>query len=157
MGPFLAAPTAVGHDVMSLTPWAMATDVYFCKICGGPYILQNRDKINIKKSEKKNSPDDYVTPRGPRLPPSLDYLQQLVHSDLHPQNEERKDTVAALVVAGSLAAKCSVPSGVAQSWGSLSLPQPNRRWDPPAPLSPPSVFSTPPPSAGVRWGRDPRR
>jgi hypothetical protein len=44
-GPLLAAPTAVGHGVMSLPPWATAADVYFCQICGGPYIfLQNRDK-----------------------------------------------------------------------------------------------------------------
>jgi hypothetical protein len=46
-GQLLAAPTAVGHGVMSLTPWATAEDVYFCKICDGPYILQNCDKINI--------------------------------------------------------------------------------------------------------------
>jgi hypothetical protein len=26
-GPLLAAPTAVGHGVMSLTPWAMTADV----------------------------------------------------------------------------------------------------------------------------------
>jgi hypothetical protein len=29
-GPLLAAPGAAAHDVMSLTPWAMAPDVYFC-------------------------------------------------------------------------------------------------------------------------------
>jgi hypothetical protein len=56
-GPLLAAPTVVSHGVTSLTPWATAADVYFCKVCGGPRIfakfvaghifLQNRDKINI--------------------------------------------------------------------------------------------------------------
>jgi hypothetical protein len=56
-GPLLAIPDAVGHDVMSLTPWLTATDVYFCKICDRTYIfakfvtdhifLQNCDKINI--------------------------------------------------------------------------------------------------------------
>jgi hypothetical protein len=29
-GPLLAAPGAAAHDVMSLTPWATALDVYFC-------------------------------------------------------------------------------------------------------------------------------
>jgi hypothetical protein len=46
-GPLLAAPTATGHDVMSLTPWATAADVYFCKI-GDHIFLQNRGKLNIK-------------------------------------------------------------------------------------------------------------
>jgi hypothetical protein len=49
-GPLLATLAVVGLGVMSLTPWATAVDVYFCKICDGSYIfLQNRDKINIKK------------------------------------------------------------------------------------------------------------
>jgi hypothetical protein len=39
LGPRLAAPTAVGHGVLSLTPWATTIDVYFCKICDGPYIF----------------------------------------------------------------------------------------------------------------------
>jgi hypothetical protein len=38
-GPLLAAPTAMGHVVTSMTPWATTTDVYFCKISGGPYIF----------------------------------------------------------------------------------------------------------------------
>jgi hypothetical protein len=39
MGPLLAAPTAAGHGVMSLMPWAATADVYFCKIFSGPYIF----------------------------------------------------------------------------------------------------------------------
>jgi hypothetical protein len=45
ISPLLAAPTAMGHEVMSLTPWATTTNVYFFKICGGPYIFA---KIMIK-------------------------------------------------------------------------------------------------------------
>jgi hypothetical protein len=48
-GPLLAAPTTVGHAVMSLTPWATAADVYFCKFVADHIFLQNRNKINIKK------------------------------------------------------------------------------------------------------------
>jgi hypothetical protein len=38
-GPLLAAPSAAAHGVMSLTSWATSSDVYFCKIFGGPYIF----------------------------------------------------------------------------------------------------------------------
>jgi hypothetical protein len=38
-GPLVAAPTAAGHGVTSLTLWVAAADVYFGKICGGPYIF----------------------------------------------------------------------------------------------------------------------
>jgi hypothetical protein len=39
LGPLLAAPTAVGHSVRSLTPWAMTADVYFFQICDRAYIF----------------------------------------------------------------------------------------------------------------------
>jgi hypothetical protein len=52
-GPLLAAPTVVGRGVMSLTSWATAADVQFYKISGGPYIVQNRDRKNIKKFKRE--------------------------------------------------------------------------------------------------------
>jgi hypothetical protein len=83
----------------------------------------------------------------------LDCLQQLVHSDLHPENEERIATVDAPATAASLAAKCSSPSSVAQSWGfsHLAAAQP-----PHGPTLGPTHDGCSG-SAGVRRGRGQRR
>jgi hypothetical protein len=37
--PLLTSPTVVDHVIMSHMPWVTATDVYFCKNYGGPYIF----------------------------------------------------------------------------------------------------------------------
>jgi hypothetical protein len=43
---------ALGYGGMSQPPWDTAPDVHFSKILIRPFIFQNHDKLNIKKSSE---------------------------------------------------------------------------------------------------------